>query len=515
MRDLLAAGPSRLLRSHARPVLGCSQNRSAALSIRPNSSSASASSSSTSATTLSASPESSRGSLVPGAPPPGRLSQVIKDSIRSTGPMSVARYMQFCLSHPTEGYYQKGDVFGKKGDFITSPEISQIFGESLNHGPSEFHAVLVAQLLTRAQLVAIWLLTRYIAAGNPPRVRLVELGPGRGTLMDDILRTLFTFPGIGSAIRSIHLVENSGKMRDIQGTKLAPRLEGRGVDLRWSDKIEDVSQTDDFTLLVAHEFFDAMPVNVFEKTPQGYREVLVSSSPTVSSVNPSGLHLALSQEPTPLSTVLPATSPRFARLPIGSRIELAQDSWRIMRKLGEIVGGGTNASARASATSVGESGGSFAVDGVEGAGGRGAGLVIDYGADRVFGSSFRAFRNHKIVDIFDEPGSSDLTANVDFTYLRESLDGLSAKALGPIPQSQFLLSLGLQPRLTKLLASATDDERRSQLQHGAKRLIDSLGMGSQYQVMGVVPASQGETEVYPFPVIESGSSTTTSTTRTQ
>ncbi|GFZ43374.1 hypothetical protein JCM24511_01094 [Saitozyma sp. JCM 24511] len=496
MRDLLVAGPSRLLRSHARPVLGCSRSRSTALSMRLNSSSSdSSSSSSTSASTLSPSPESSRESLVPGAPPPGRLSQVIKDSIRATGPMSVARYMQFCLSHPTEGYYQKGDVFGKKGDFITSPEISQIFGE----------------------LVAIWLLTRYIAAGNPPRVRLVELGPGRGTLMDDILRTLFTFPGIGSAIRSIHLVENSGKMRDIQGTKLAPRLEGRGVDRRWSDKIEDVSQTDDFTLLVAHEFFDAMPVNVFEKTSQGYREVLVSASPTVSSRNPSGLHLALSQEPTPLSTVLPATSPRFARLPIGSRIEVAQDSWRIMRKLGEIVGGGTNAStsARASATSIGESRGSAAVERAEGAGGRGAGLVIDYGADRVFGSSFRAFRNHKIVDIFDEPGSSDLTANVDFTYLRESLDGLSAKALGPIPQSQFLLSLGLQPRLTKLLASATDDERRSQLQHGAKRLIDSLGMGSQYQVMGVVPDSQAETEVYPFPVIESGSSTTTSTTTTQ
>lgn len=111
--------------------------------------------------------------LVSGAKQPPSLVHVIEDSIKATGPMSVARYMQLCLTHPEWGYYSQGDVFGREGDFITSPEISQVFGE----------------------LVAIWLLTRWMAAGAPERVRLLELGPGRGTLMDDVLRVRYSLEG--------------------------------------------------------------------------------------------------------------------------------------------------------------------------------------------------------------------------------------------------------------------------------------------------------------------------------
>ena len=118
------------------------------------------------------------------------------------------------------------------------------------------------------------------------------------------------------------------------------------------------------------------------------------------------------------------------------------------------------------------------------------------------------------MDVFDEPGSADLTANVDFTYLREALSGLgtyiaawddrsvdnaAAAPLGPLPQSQFLLALGLQPRLEKLLASAPTDERRLDIQKGAKRLIDTLGMGRQYQVMGIIGPT-ADVEVYPFSI---------------
>ena len=99
--------------------------------------------------------------------------------------MPISRYMQFCLSHPTEGYYSKGDVFGQKGDFITSPEISQVFGEVRQ---LQLFFLAVQKLTVELKLVAVWLLTRFLAAGSPERVRLVELGPGRGTLMDDVLR---------------------------------------------------------------------------------------------------------------------------------------------------------------------------------------------------------------------------------------------------------------------------------------------------------------------------------------
>ncbi|CAD6588103.1 MAG: hypothetical protein TREMPRED_004934 [Tremellales sp. Tagirdzhanova-0007] len=345
--------------------------------------------------------------------------------------------MQFCLSHPTEGYYSKGDVFGQKGDFITSPEISQVFGE----------------------LVAVWLLTRYLDAGSPERVRLVELGPGRGTLMDDVLRTLLRFPTIQHSIRSIQLVENSEKMRVLQHDQLSKYREN-GIELMWTDKIDEMQPSQDYTMLVAHEYFDVMPINLFEV---GERYTL----PTQSS--PSGLRLALARDATPLSTALPTTSRRFANLAVGTRIEVAQESWKVMRKVGELLSSN---------------------------GGGGVGIVVDYGGDRTFGSSFRAFRDHKIVDVFEEPGSADLTANVDFAYLREAISDL-ATPLGPIPQSRFLLSLGLQPRLDKLVSSASSEERRIDIEKGAQRLVDPLGMGAQYQIMGIV--STTKEEVYPFP----------------
>ncbi|WVQ65216.1 uncharacterized protein L199_003389 [Kwoniella botswanensis] len=386
------------------------------------------------------------------------LAKIIRDSIKSTGPIPISRYMQFCLSHPTYGYYQKGDVFGEKGDFITSPEISQIFGE----------------------LVAIWFLTRWMEADSPSRVRIVELGPGRGTLMDDILRTLFNFPGISGSIKSIHLVENSEALRKIQGDKLSKRLEGKEVDLEWYTGINEIPETNDtYTLFVAHEFFDAMPINTFEKTDMGWREVQVDNDPGYAPNLPaqtskSGLRLSLSSAPTPLSTVLPATSPRFTNLSTGSRIEIAQDSFKIMRRAGELISKGSG----------------------------GCGVVVDYGGDRSYGQSFRAFKNHKIVDVFDDPGNADLTANVDFAYLRESLTGTGSSSLGPISQSSFLLSLGLQPRLRKLLDSATDEKRKEDIRKSAQRLIDPLGMGGQYQVMGITNDSALRVaeggEIYPF-----------------
>ncbi|KIR81893.1 hypothetical protein I306_01204 [Cryptococcus gattii EJB2] len=383
------------------------------------------------------------------------LAKVIRDSIKSTGPIPASRYMQFCLSHPVHGYYSKGDVFGQKGDFITSPEISQIFGE----------------------LVAIWFLTRWMEVDSPTQVRIVELGPGRGTLMDDVLRTLFNFPGIAASINSVHLVENSEAMREVQSQTLSPRIEGKDVKLNWYTSVEEIPETkDEFTLFVAHEFFDAMPINVFEKTDMGWREVLIDRDPSYSpdlptSSSPSGLRFTLSSSPTTLSTILPSTSPRFANLPSGSRIEVSQDSYKIMHRLGQVINQGLG----------------------------GCGLVVDYGADKAFASSFRAFRKHEIVDVFEDPGSCDLTANVDFAYLRESLTGI-ATSLGPISQAQFLLSLGIQPRLRKLLDTAPLD-RREAIEKGAKRLIDVLGMGSQYQVMGVVSGEPEMKEgIYPFSV---------------
>ncbi|ORX34147.1 S-adenosyl-L-methionine-dependent methyltransferase [Kockovaella imperatae] len=389
------------------------------------------------------------------------LAKVLRDSIKATGPISVSRYMQWCLSHPVYGYYTQGDVFGQKGDFITSPEISQIFGE----------------------LMAIWFVTRYIAAGHPKRCRIIELGPGRGTLMADILRTFDQLKSIASSLKSVHLVENSEKMRAVQSSNLDRFCEERDIAIHWVDRIDDVPPGDEFTFVVAHEFFDAMPINAFEKAPEGFRELMVDIDPEngsdSTSCSHSGLRLTRSREANSSALLIPATSPRFAALPIGARVEIAQDSWKIARKIGEML-------QRSEPGSTSSSAG-------------GAGLIVDYGADKLFPDSFRAIRKHEIIDVFDSPGESDLTANVDFAYLREAIEGTGTSALGPISQGQFLLSLGLQPRLQKLLASNTSPERKQDLIKGAQRLVDPVFMGSQYQIMGLLSGAGEGAEVYPFP----------------
>ncbi|KAL1405195.1 hypothetical protein Q8F55_008820 [Vanrija albida] len=376
---------------------------------------------------------------------PQSLAQIIEDTITATGPLSVARYMQLCLTHPTLGYYSQGDVFGEKGDFVTSPEISQIFGE----------------------LVAVWLMTRWLAAGSPSSCRIVELGPGRGTLMDDVLRTFQRFGK--PTINTIHLVENSENLQSVQRQKLSPRAKDLGADLVWNEQVDMIPQSDDFTFVIAHEFFDAMPIHILQRTDEGFREVKVgknaSYEPSTSSPR---FSLGLDREQSFMSSLLPASSTRFSSLPIGSQLEVSPDSSRIIRSVGSLMSNG------------------------------GAGLVVDYGGDKAYASSFRAFRKHTIVDVFDEPGSSDLTANVDFAYLRESLEGV-ANCYGPISQASFLLGLGLEPRLTALMSSAAGDpEKQQRIRRGAQRLIDEMGMGSQYQVMAFANGPAGEGDVYPF-----------------
>ncbi|CAK9782262.1 unnamed protein product [Cutaneotrichosporon oleaginosum] len=222
-------------------------------------------------------------------------------------------------------------------------------------------------------------------------------------------------------------------------------------------------------MFIAHEFFDALPVHVFQRDEAGFREVRVDRNPShLPAAHNARFRLGVDRESSLLSQLLPASSARFGRLPIGSRVEICPDSSRIVRRVGEVM-----------------------------ADGGGAGLIVDYGADRSFSDSVRGFRKHKVVDLFEEPGTADLTANVDFAYLKESLEGV-AETAGPISQAQFLLSLGLEPRLDKLLASAADQEKRKRIQDGAKRLVDKTGMGTQYQVMAVVKGPASEDDVYPF-----------------
>ncbi|KDR78957.1 hypothetical protein GALMADRAFT_244641 [Galerina marginata CBS 339.88] len=394
--------------------------------------------------------------------------------------MSFATYMQLCLSHPMDGYYMNpaNKVFGTDGDFITSPEISQTFGE----------------------LIALWLLQEYKKSERDSPLRLVELGPGKGTLMGDILRVILKFEPRKNI--NIHLVETSPAMRDLQSTRLTAG-ERPNVRLHWHNSINEIPPSaSEYTMLVAHEFFDALPTHILQRSVETgfWHEVLIASkaeddklqannnseetaflSPSAPTPIPSSsLRRVLSAKPSNVGAVLGLSSPRFGEIGPGSFLEVSPMAFKIARKVGELLTAGQQAK---DSPTIG-----------------GCGLIIDYGGDTAYGDSLRAFKNHEIVDIFREPGHCDITANVDFAFLKEAMQDI-VTPLGPIPQGDFLTRMGLALRLRTLLQAAKTEEHQNTIHGAAMRLVDPKGMGRQYQVLGITNARPTHTdghESWPF-----------------
>ncbi|KAI6108027.1 S-adenosyl-L-methionine-dependent methyltransferase [Pisolithus sp. B1] len=316
------------------------------------------------------------------------IEKIMVNSIKATGPLSFATYMQLCLSHPTHGYYMNPQhaVFGTRGDFTTSPEISQVFGE-------------------------------LVAPSRP--FRIIELGPGRGTLMDDMLRVFRQFPTSRTKLTNVHLE-----------SKLKHAVHGGSPAIVWHDALDD--------------FFDALPVHLIEKTSHGWHEVLIAlsknQSPTGDVLHSDSRksvpkpHACYPPTPTATSTLLGNLSPRYANLPVGSRIEVS-----------DRVGG--------------------------------CALVVDYGAEHAVGNSLRAFKEHKIVDIFHRPG--------EFT------------SLGTLRQGEFLKRLGVHLRAASLIQAAPTMERKKAIEEGVSRLVDPLGMGGQYAVLGITSEKKGDQGLWP------------------
>ncbi|GJJ08348.1 hypothetical protein Clacol_002559 [Clathrus columnatus] len=409
------------------------------------------------------------------------IEKIVFDSIKASGPIPVSTYMQLCLSHPEEGYYTKmregtKDIFGKNGDFITSPEISQVFGE----------------------MISLWLLSMW----NQPDVngqfttfRVLELGPGRGTMISDLVHTYSNWPSVINAMTGIHLVETSSFMRLLQ----AKNIQFPKDKLHWYDSIEDIPPAADneFTMVIAHEFFDALPISILQegrysnhslittlvKNPNGYREILVDLVEKPVGQSPQqNLKFVVSQEQTLRSEFLARLSNRYSNLPDGTRIEVSAAAWRIAHKIGEIVGRSKQDTSEIP---------------------KGAALVIDYGDEHVFNGSFRAFKKHGITNVFDQPGYCDLTANVDFTLLKEAARDV-AKTYGTIDQATFLTRMGISLRLERMLQHVTDHARRLELQKAVGRLIDTSGqgMGGVYKVMGISGWPERKEEVWPFIPLE-------------
>ncbi|QRD91769.1 S-adenosyl-L-methionine-dependent methyltransferase [Aspergillus flavus] len=454
------------------------------------------------------------------------LARTLADAIKVTGPIPIAAFMRQVLTSPEGGYYTTrpagdGEVFGKKGDFVTSPEISQVFGE----------------------LVGIWTIAEWMAQGRKSSgVQLMEVGPGKGTLMDDMLRTFRNFKSFTSSIEAIYLVEASPTLREVQKQRLCgdATMEETEIGHKSTCKyfnvpviwVEDIRllphEEDKSPFIIAHEFFDALPIHAFESVPpspenqppQSQDTIMTPTGPTklhkplkpantpqwrelMVTLNPKAIDENLPNEPefklthakasTPSSLVIPEISPRYRALKSqpGSTIEISPESRIYASDFARRIGGASqpprtkarNASTQPAAPAKRVP--------------SGAALIMDYGTmDTIPVNSLRGIQHHRKVPPLSSPGQVDVSADVDFTALAEAaLEGSEGVEVhGPVEQGDFLRTMGIAERMQQLLKHEKDEEKRKTLESGWQRLVEKGGggMGKIYKFMAIVPENEGK-----------------------
>jgi len=407
-----------------------------------------------------------------------KLSPLGKDLltlIKLRGPITLHDYMAQAANHALHGYYQhsSGEKIGAAGDFVTAPEISQLFGE----------------------MIGIWCLSTWHSLGEPVEINLVELGPGKGTLMKDILRVASRFPKFKTAV-NVHLVELSETMRALQrealscavdvsptegGKAQAATMNAQGVRVSWHHMLQQVPEKAGVpSLVIGQEFLDAFPVHQFVYTKAGWREKLVDIDSTDES--PFFFRLVLSSSATPAvqalmlkgpseNTATPLSMALAARAVARQGIDLRG---QIPDQLQE--GDGIEISPLALATCE-----DIAKRLVKN---RGAALLIDYGENFTQSDSLRAFKKHKQVNLLSEPGVVDITADVDFAACGKSAQRYGATVNAVIGQGEFLQRMGIIERVEKLIeAETTTDSQASQIVASLRSLIDEKEMGKRFKVL--------------------------------
>ena len=353
------------------------------------------------------------------------LEAEIRRRISAAGPMPVAEYMALCLADPEHGYYITRDPLGTRGDFITAPEVSQMFGE----------------------MIGLWMAAVWKQMGSPENLRIIELGPGRGTLMKDALRAAQIMPAFREAA-VLHLVEISPVLEEQQERT----LEHLHTPMFWHPSLNDVPKGP--AIIVANEFFDALPVNQMVRTLNGWHERQVE-------IDAAGnLAFNVAPDPSPLFDRLLPQSARDA--PVSSIFE-----WRDDRTAMEL-------------------GRRLARDG-------GAALVIDYGhLKSAAGDTLQAVGQHAFADPLSAPGDLDLTAHVDFEALGRAVEAMGVNGYGPLDQSSFLRRLGIEQRATSLKAK-NQDIPASDIDIALSRLIGEGrgGMGALFKAAAFAHSAVG------------------------
>ena len=353
-----------------------------------------------------------------------RAADALRRLIRHEGPVPVSRFMAEVMAHPEHGYYTSRAPIGSEGDFTTAPEISQMFGE----------------------LIGLWMLDLWRRAGAPAPFHLVELGPGRGTLLSDALRAAGLDPAFAAAME-LHLVEINPGFRAAQGIALADYAP------RWHDSLATIPLGP--TIILANEFLDALPVRQFVRAATGWHERMVDVA---------GDEFTFRAAAAPLPVGLDeATNGACAD---GATIELGPAREAIAAEIAH----------RIVATGL-------------------AALVVDYGpATGMPGDTLRAVKAHREHSALADIGEADLSADVDFSALARAARAEGAAVRGPVGQGDWLRALGIEARAERLAARAGGPAVAA----AVHRLCDPGEMGARFQVLalgapgGPVPAGFGE-----------------------
>ena len=351
------------------------------------------------------------------------LHDIIAARIEANGPITVAAYMSLCLVDPEHGYYMNRDPFGRAGDFITAPEISQMFGE----------------------LLGLWVVAGWQAAGSPSPFNLMEFGPGRGTMMADMLRAASGFPAFAKAAQ-VHLVETSPVLRQAQEAALATS----GLTPIWHQTVPGaLKATKGALFILGNEFLDALPIHQFVLTEEGWRERLVG----------------LDDEGEFIFSLAGATPPDV----IEQILQVRTNEVGVMAEVCPTVVG-----------TVRECASALAARG-------GLALFIDYGHGKSApGETLQAVKDHEHISPLSFAGEADLTAHVDFEAVARAALAGGSHAFGPLDQSQFLTRIGIGPRAERLVSANPVQEEN--IKEALDRLTSESRMGKLFKVMALAPA---------------------------
>ena len=358
------------------------------------------------------------------------LADKIKAFIRVNGPISVTDYFALCLADPEHGYYKTKEPFGAKGDFTTAPEISQLFGEMLG----------------------VFLVQAWRAHGAPSEFHLAEIGPGRGTMMADMLRVIKKVAPDMFEAAQIHLVETSERLRKVQ----AQTLVADKWKITWHDGFDGIPEGP--LLVAANELFDAIPIRQFVKTPTGFRERMVGLDADGELAFTAGV-----------ATIDPALLPGpAASQPIGAIAEFAPARLAVMQALCQrLLQGG------------------------------GSALIIDYGhVASSYGDTLQAVRAHEFDPPLAHPGEADLTSHVDFEALAKTAHLTGLFVNGVMHQGDFLAGLGIYER-----AAALSQGKTAALVDEITAAVDRLagtGAGRMGDLFKVLAVSSSSVELEPF-----------------